>query len=72
MGQLVANTNSYALQQHLGPDKDKQHSWQPVTAQELNLWLLNEIHMELIGVSPKRYWLKDEVYLPNDRLPPAA
>jgi hypothetical protein len=35
MGQLVANTNSYAQQQLLGPEKEWQHSWQPVTAQEL-------------------------------------
>jgi len=39
MGQLVANTNSYTQHQHLGPEKERQRCWQPVTAQELNLWL---------------------------------
>jgi hypothetical protein len=39
MGQLVANTNSYAQQQLLGSVKEWQYSWQPVTAQELYLWL---------------------------------
>jgi hypothetical protein len=28
--------------------------------------------MGLIGVLPERYWMKDEVYLPKDGLPPAA
>jgi len=72
MGQLVANTNSYAQQQFLGPEKERQHSWQPVTAQELYLWLAIQIHMDLIGVPPERYWMKDGVYLPKDGLPPAA
>jgi hypothetical protein len=72
MGQLVANTNSYAQQQLLGPEKEQQHSWQPVTAQELYLWLAIQIHMGLIGVPPERYWMKDGVYLPKDGLPPAA
>jgi len=35
MAQLVANTNSYAQQQLLEPEKEGQHSWQSVTAQEL-------------------------------------
>jgi hypothetical protein len=72
MGQLVANTNSYAQQQHLGPEKEQQRSWQPVTAQELYLWLPIQIHMGLIGVVPERDWMKDGVYLPNDGLPPIA
>jgi hypothetical protein len=71
MGQLVANTNSYA-QQLLGPEKEQQHSWQPVTAQELYFWLAIQIHMGLIGVPPERYWMQDGVYLPKDGLPPAA
>jgi len=73
MGQLVlANTNSYAQQQLLGPEKERQHSWQPVTAQDLYLWLAIPIHMGLIGVPPERYWMKDGVYLPKDGLPPAG
>jgi len=72
MGQLVANTNYYAQQQLLGPEKERQHSWQPVTAQDLYLWLAIQIHMGLIGVPPERYWMKDGVYLPKDGLPPAA
>src|SRR5882757_8710868 len=72
MGQLVANTNSYAQQQLLGPEKKWQHSWQPVTAQDLYLWLAIQIHMGLIGVPPEGYWMKDGVYLPKDGLPPAA
>jgi len=72
MGQLVANTNSYAQQQLLGPEKKQQHSWQLVTAQELYLWLAIQIHMGLIGVPPEKYWMKDGVYLPKDGLPPAA
>jgi hypothetical protein len=72
MGQLVANTNSYTQQQFLGPEKERQHSWQPVTAQELYLWLAIQIHMDLIGVPSERYWMKDGVYLPKDGLPPAA
>ena len=72
MGQLVANTNSYAQQQLLGPEKEWQCSWQPVTAQDLDLWLAIQIHMGLIGVPPERYWMKDGVYLPKDGLPPAA
>jgi hypothetical protein len=28
--------------------------------------------MDLIGVPPERYWMKDGVYLPKDGLPPAA
>jgi len=65
MGQLVANTTSYAQQQLLGSEKEWQRSWQPVTAQELYLWLAIQIHMGFIGVPPERYWMKDG-------LPPAA
>jgi hypothetical protein len=65
MGQLVANTNSYAQQQLLGPEKERQCSWKPVTAQDLYLWLAIQIHMGLIGVPPERYWMKNG-------LPPAA
>jgi len=73
MGQLVlANTNSYAQQQLLGPEKERQHSWQPVTAQDLYLWLAIPIHMGLIGVPPERYCMKDGVYLSKDGLPPAG
>jgi hypothetical protein len=72
MGQLVANTNSYSQQQLLGPEKEQQGSWQPVTVQELDLWLAIQIHMGLIGVPPERYWMQDGVYLPKDGLPPAA
>ena len=51
MGQLVGNTNSYAQQQLLGPEKERQHSWQLVsTAQDLYLWLAIQIHIGLIGV----------------------
>jgi len=32
MAQLVANPNSYPQQRILGPEKERQHSWQPVTA----------------------------------------
>jgi hypothetical protein len=71
-GQIVADTNSYAQQQLLASVKDQQHSWQPVTASELYLWLAIQIHMDLIGVLPERYWRNDGVYLPKDRLPPAA
>jgi hypothetical protein len=66
MGQLVANTNSYAQQQLLGPEKEWQRSWQSVTAQDLYLWLAIQIHVGLIGVPPERYWMKDGVYLPKD------
>ena len=72
MGQLVANPNSYAQQQLLEPEKEGQHSWQSVTAQDLFLWLAIQIHMGLIGVAPARYWMKDGVYLLKDGLPPAA
>jgi len=72
MGQLVGNTNSYAQQQLLGLEKEQQHSWQPVTAQELYLWLAIQIHMCLVGVPPERYLMKDGVDLPKDVLPPAA
>ena len=72
MGHLVANTNSYAQQQLLGPEKEQQRSWQPVTAQDLNRWLAIQIHMGLIGVPPDRYWMKNGVYLPQDGLPPTA
>jgi hypothetical protein len=50
VGQLVANTNSYAQQRLLGAEKEPQRSWQPVTAQDLYLWLVCQIHMGLIGV----------------------
>ena len=72
MGQLVANNNSSAQQQLLGPEKERQCSWQPVTTQELNLWLAIQIHMGLIEVPPVSYKIKDGVYLPKDELPPAA
>jgi len=72
MGQLIANTNCYGRQQLLGPENNRQHSWQPVTAQELYFWLAIQIHMGLIGVAPERYWMKDGVYLPKDGLPPAT
>jgi len=72
IGQLVANTNSYAQQQLFGPEKEWQRSWQPVTTQKLYLWLAIQIHIGLIGVPPERYWMKDGVYLPKDGLPPAA
>jgi len=72
MGQLVANTNYYSQEQLLGPEKEWQHSWQPVTAQNLYLWLAIQIHMGLIGVPPGWYWMKDVVYLPKNGLPPAA
>jgi len=61
MGQLVANTNSYGQQQLLGPKRERQRSWQPVTAQDFYLWLAIQIHMGLIGVPPERYWMKDGV-----------
>jgi len=48
MGQLVANTNSYAQRQLLGPEKKRQRSWQPVTTQNLYLGLAIQIHMGLI------------------------
>jgi hypothetical protein len=72
MGQLVANTNSFAQQQHLGPEKEQQHFWQPVTAQELYLWLAIQIHMGLIEVPSERYWMNIGVYLPKDGVPQAA
>jgi len=72
MAQLVANTNSCDQQQLFGPEKEQQHSWQPVTAQELYLWLPIQIYMGLIGVPPERYWMKNGVYLPKDGLPAAA
>jgi len=72
MGQLVTNTNSYAQQQFLGPEKEQQRSWQPVTAQDLYLGLAIQIHMGLIGVPPERYRMKDGVHFPKDGLPPAA
>jgi len=72
MGQLVANTNPCTQQQLLGLEKEQQHSWQPVTAQELYLWLAIQIYMGFNGVPPERYWMKDGVYLPKDGLPPAA
>ena len=72
MGQLVANTNSYPQQQLVGPEKEWQHIWQPVTAQELYLWLAIHIDMGFIRDSPESYSMKDGVYLPNDELSPAA
>jgi hypothetical protein len=72
MGLLVANTNSYAQQQLLGPVKQWQCSWQPVTALDLHLWLTLLILMGLIGVCPERYWMENGVSLPKDELPPAA
>jgi len=65
MRQLVAKTNSYAQQQLLGPEKKPQRSWQPVTAQDLYLWLPIQIHMGLIGVPPERYWMKMEFTFPR-------
>jgi hypothetical protein len=72
MGQLVANTNSYAQQMLFGPGKERQCAWQPVTAQDLDLLLAIQIYMRLTGVPPERYWMKDGVSLPKDGLPPAA
>ena len=72
MGQLVANTNSNAQQQLLGPEHQRQCSWQPVTAQDLYFSLAIQIHMGLNGVPPERYWMKDGVSLPQDGLPPVA
>jgi len=73
MGQLVANTTSYAQQQFLGPEKEWQHSWQPVTAQELYLWLAIQIHMDLIGVPPetsaKNFSVRAEWLLQSGRTP---
>jgi len=72
MGQIVANTNSYTQQQQLlGPKKERQCSWQPGTTQKHYLWPAIQTHMDLTGVPPERYWVKDGVYLPKDRLPPA-
>jgi len=59
MGQLVANTNSYSQQQLLGPEKERPRSWQPVTTQDLYLWLAIQIPMGLIGVPPEWYLMKD-------------
>jgi len=72
MRQLVPNTKSYAQQQLLGPEKEQQYSWQPVTAQELYLGLANPIQMGLIGVPLKRYCKEDRVYLGRDGLQPGA
>jgi hypothetical protein len=69
LGQLVANTNFYTQQQLLGPQKEQQHSWKPVTAQVLDLWLSIEIDMNLIGVRPERYWMNNGDYLVKDGLP---
>jgi len=66
MGQLVANTNSYAQQQLLGPEKEWQCSGQQVTAQDLSLWQAIQIHIGLIGVPPERYSMKNGVYLLKD------
>jgi hypothetical protein len=49
-----------------------QDSSPPVTAQDIYLGLAMQIHMDLIGVPPERYLIKDGVYLPKDGLPPAA
>ena len=64
-GQLVANTNSYAQKQLLGPEKEQQYSWQPVNTQDLYFWLAIQIHMDLIGVPPGRYWMNDGVSFPR-------
>jgi len=48
MGPLVANTNSYAGQQHLGPEMEWLCSWQPVTALEHNLWLAIQMLQECL------------------------
>jgi hypothetical protein len=66
MEQLVANTNSYAQQQLLGPEKERQRSWQPVSAQDLYLWLAIQIHIGVIGVLPERYRMMDGVYVRNE------
>jgi hypothetical protein len=72
MGQLVANTNFYAQPQGLGPEMEQQGCWQPVAAQELSISLAIQIRLSLIALSTEKYWIKGGVYLPNDRLPPAA
>jgi len=72
MGYLVANTNFYAQPQCFAPEMEQQCCWQPVAAPERYISLAIQIHMSLIGLSRKRYWMKDRVYLPNDRLQPAA
>ena len=72
MAELVTTTNTYAKEQLLGPEKDRQYPLHPVTAQQLHLWLAIQIYMGLIGVPPERYWMKDGVYLSKDGLPPAA
>ena len=72
MGQLVAYTISY-IQQHLRlPEQEQQHYWQPVTDQDVYLWLAIEILVNLIGVTPEWYWMKNGVFLPKDGLLPAA
>jgi len=72
MWQDAANTNSNAQKQPLGPEMEQQHFEQPVTAQQLYLWLATQIHMGCIGVSPEGYWMKDGVYHPKDGLTPVA
>jgi len=64
MGQLVANTNFCAQQQLLGPEKERQHSWQPVTAQDRYLWLAIQIHMDVKDVHlhlTTDIWYRDTV-----------
>jgi len=72
MGKLVGYTNSCTRQHLLGPVKERQRSWQAVTAQNLNLRLAIQFHQGLIGVPPERYWMKDGVYLPKNGLSPAG
>jgi hypothetical protein len=72
MGSLLANTNSYNQQQLLGPEKELQCSWLPVTAQELHLRLSIQIEMSLIGGPPEWYWILVGVFLPKDGLPAAV
>jgi hypothetical protein len=72
MGQLVANTNFYAQPQLHEPEKERRHSWQPVTVQDRYLRLGIQFHKGLIGVPPERYSMKDGVCLPKDRLSPAG
>jgi hypothetical protein len=71
MEHLVGNTNSYTQKQLLGPVKERQHSWQPHSTQELYIRLATQIHMDRIQDSFKWYRIKEGVYLLKDRLPPA-
>ena len=48
VGHYAFNTKCYTHLQLVGPEKKLQHCWQPVSAQELFLWLAIPIHMGLI------------------------